>query len=97
MPQRVPHSDLEVITGQQTTEEYLEMQKRLGKFYLRGFLNLLLQQKKTGHFLEVGSGPGYQTAEVAKAIPEADITAIEPSADMLALGKRGEEKGSWLL
>lgn len=87
MPKRIPHSDLEVITGQQTSEDYLEMQKRLGKFYLRGFLNLLLQQKKTGHFLEVGCGPGYQTAEVAKAIPEADITAIEPSADMLAVAK----------
>ncbi len=34
MPKRIPHSDLKVITGQQTTEAYLEMQKRLGRFYL---------------------------------------------------------------
>jgi methylase of polypeptide subunit release factors len=87
MPKRIPHADLEVITGQQTVEDYLEMQKRLGKFYLRGFLKLLTQQNKTGRFLEIGSGPGYQTAEVAKAIPDADVTAVEPSADMIAVAK----------
>ena len=87
MPKRIPHSDLEVITGQQTSEDYLEMQKRLGKFYLGGFLKLLAQQKKTGRFLEVGSGPGYQTAEVAKKNPEVEITAVEPSSDMLTVAK----------
>jgi ubiquinone/menaquinone biosynthesis C-methylase UbiE len=78
---------MEVITGQQTTEDYLEMQKKLGKFYLSKFLELLGQQNKTGRFLEVGSGPGYQTAEVAKMNQEADITAIEPSGDMIAVAR----------
>jgi ubiquinone/menaquinone biosynthesis C-methylase UbiE len=87
MPKRIPHSDLEIITGQETTQDYLEMQKKLGRFYLRGFLRMLARQKKTGHFLEVGCGPGYQTAEVAKENPNAHITAIEPSVDMLTVAK----------
>ena len=41
MPKRIPHSDLEVITGTQTAKEYLEMQKKLGGFYLGRFLKLL--------------------------------------------------------
>jgi ubiquinone/menaquinone biosynthesis C-methylase UbiE len=85
MPNRIPHSDLEVITGQQTTEDYLEMQKRLGRFYLGGFLRILAQQRRSGSFLEVGSGPGYQTAEVAERHQHAEIVAIEPSADMIVV------------
>jgi len=34
MPKRIPHTDFEVLTGKNTAEEYLEMQKRLGKFDL---------------------------------------------------------------
>ena len=87
MPKRIPHSDLEIITGQQTTQDYLEMQKKLGRFYLSGFLKLLAKQKKIGRFLEVGSGPGYQTAEVANKNREIAITAVEPSADMITVAK----------
>lgn len=87
MPKRIPHSDLEIITGQKTTEDYLKMQKKLGRFYLHGFLKLLAQQKKTGRFLEIGSGPGYQTAEVARENREVDVTAVEPSEDMLTVAK----------
>ena len=41
MPKRIPPSNLEVITGTQTAKEYLEMQKKLGRFSLRRFLKLL--------------------------------------------------------
>jgi len=41
MPKRIPHTDLEIITGEQTTDQYLEMQKRMGRFYLSKFLSVL--------------------------------------------------------
>ncbi len=41
MPKRIPPNDLEVITGKQTAKEHLEMQKKLGRFYLGRFFKLL--------------------------------------------------------
>jgi ubiquinone/menaquinone biosynthesis C-methylase UbiE len=43
----------------------------------------LEEQKKNGKFLEIGSGPGYQTVEIIKRFPGAQITALEPSSDMI--------------
>lgn len=87
MPRRILHTDLEVITGEKTTEDYLKMQKRIGRFYLKRFLRLLADQKKAGRFLEVGPGPGYQTAKVAERNPESEIVAVEASADMIAVAQ----------
>jgi ubiquinone/menaquinone biosynthesis C-methylase UbiE/Fe2+ transport system protein FeoA len=85
MPDRIPHSNQDIITGQQATTNYLRMQKMLGKFYLRKFFAILDGQHKTGRFLEIGSGTGYQTAGVAEKSPQAEIVAVEPSADMIAV------------
>jgi ubiquinone/menaquinone biosynthesis C-methylase UbiE len=87
MLRRIPHAELEVITGKQTAEEYLAMQRRLGKFYLKKFLEILRDQNKTGDFLEIGSGPGYQTARVAQLNQLSRIQALEPSADMIAIAR----------
>jgi SAM-dependent methyltransferase len=87
MPRRILHTDLEVIAGEQTTEDYLKMQKRLGRFYLKRFLRLLADQGKTGRLLEIGPGPGYQTAKVAEKSPESQIFAVEASADMIAVAQ----------
>ncbi len=87
MPRRIIHTDLEVITGEQTTEDYLKMQKRIGRFYLRRFLRLLAEQGKTGRLLEIGPGPGYQTAKVAERNPKSEIVAVEASADMIAVAQ----------
>jgi ubiquinone/menaquinone biosynthesis C-methylase UbiE len=83
MLKRIPHTDLEVITGEQTTDQYLKMQKRMGRFYLSRFLIAVEKQNKTGKFLEIGSGPGYQTVQVAKRITDSRITVLEPSSDMI--------------
>jgi len=80
---RTPHTDLQVISGAATTENYLEMQKKQGRLYLAKFLNLLEKQDKTGKFLEIGPGPGYQTVQVANRIKNSMIVALEPSADMI--------------
>ena len=94
MPKRIPHIESEVITGKQQAEEYLEMQQRLGRFYLKQFLRILNGQKKTGDFLEIGSGPGYQTVQVAESIQDAKIQALEPSSDMINIARSYiEQKG----
>ncbi|UCD83368.1 MAG: class I SAM-dependent methyltransferase [Deltaproteobacteria bacterium] len=87
MPRRVLHTDLEVITGEQTTEDYLKMQKRIGRFYLKGFLRLIAEKGKAGRFLEIGPGPGYQTAKVAERNPKSEIVAVELSPDMIAVAQ----------
>jgi ubiquinone/menaquinone biosynthesis C-methylase UbiE len=83
MPKRAPHTDLEIITGDQSAQQYLEMQKKMAQFYLKGVLRILRDQKKHGKFLEIGPGPGYQTVEIMKRFPDSEITAVEPSSDMI--------------
>jgi SAM-dependent methyltransferase len=85
MPKRIPHTDLEVLTGTETAEDYLAMQRRLGRFYLKAFLKILTRQNKSGRFLEVGPGPGYQTAIIAEDHPKAEIVGLEPSPDMVRI------------
>lgn len=85
MPKRIPHTDLEVLNGTETAEDYLAMQRRLGRFYLKAFLKILARQNKSGRFLEVGPGPGYQTAIIAEDHPKAEIIGLEPSPDMVRI------------
>lgn len=85
MPKRIPHTDLEVLTGSETAEYYLAMQRRLGRFYLSSFMKILARQGKAGRFLEIGPGPGYQTAVVAEDYPDAEIVGLEPSPDMVSI------------
>ena len=87
MLKRIPHTDLEIITGEQKTSDYLEMQKKMARFYLPKFLKLLENQNRTGRFLEIGCGPGYQTVQVAKKNPNSEIVALEPSSDMIRVAK----------
>jgi SAM-dependent methyltransferase len=85
MPTRKPHTDFEVIDGAATAEYYLGMQRRLGRFYLNGFRKLLARQNKSGRFLEIGTGPGYQTAFIAQDHPTSEIVGLEPSTDMVRI------------
>lgn len=85
MSTRIPHPTQKIITGQQKTTGYLQMQKKLGGYYLQNFFNILDEQHKSGRFLEVGSGSGFQTAEIAQKYPQAEIVALEPSADMISV------------
>ena len=61
------------------------MQRRLGRFYLNSFRKILARQGKSGRFLEIGTGPGYQTAIIAEDYPEAEIVGLEPSPDMVRI------------
>ena len=64
MTKRIPHTDMKVITGLNTARDYLKMQKHLGRFYFKGFFSILDRLARSGRFLEIGPGPGYQTGLV---------------------------------
>ena len=83
MPKRIPHSDNKVISGEKTTRNYLEMQKKFGKFYFKDFLAKFDKLSKGGRFLEIGPGPGYQTAVIAERYKPDEITGLEYSTDMI--------------
>lgn len=87
MPKRIPHTDSEIITGTKTSQDYLKMQKKLGRFYLKNFLKIFSQLNKKGSFLEIGPGPGYQTVLIANRFLNAKIKALEYSADMISIAK----------
>ena len=87
MPKRIPHTDLEVITGSKTTQDYLKMQKKLGKFYFKDFFKRFDQIKKVGRYLEIGPGPGYQTGLVAEKYNPNEIIGLEYSSDMVKVAE----------
>lgn len=91
MPRRIPHTDFEVITGEGAVHDYLKMQRKLGRFYLKNFLRIVAGLGKSGSFLEIGPGPGYQTSIIAQQFPGAEITALEYSGDMVSIAKEYSE------
>lgn len=72
-----------VMTGQRMAKEYLRYQKAISWIYLNGFYQTLEQHPRSGRFLEIGSGPGFQTAEVMRRFSPREIVCVEPSRDML--------------
>jgi len=92
MLKRIPHTDLEIIAGQETTREYLKMQERMGRFYLKGFIKHIRNLKKSGEYLEIGPGPGYQTCQIAHEIKNIKIKALEYSQDMVSVANEYKKK-----
>lgn len=88
MAKRISHTDSKVITGNEKAKDYLRMQKKLGRFYLKNFMNILLDFHKKDSLLEIGPGPGYQTCFISQKIPDATIKALEYSPDMVSIAKK---------
>jgi len=85
---RIPHSDFEVISGNEKTKDYLKMQRVMGKFYFRDFFSKFDQIKTVGRFLEVGPGPGYQTVLVCKKYSPGELIGLEYSKDMINVAEK---------
>jgi SAM-dependent methyltransferase len=83
----IDHSSSAVMIGERTAKNYLSMQKIVGKVYLNKFFQVLAAHKRPGRFLEIGSGPGYQTAEVMQKFHPEEIVVVEPSIDMVSAAK----------
>jgi ubiquinone/menaquinone biosynthesis C-methylase UbiE len=87
MPKRIPHTDFKVITGTKTTRDYLAMQKKMGRFYFKGFFSRLGQLNKGRRFFEIGPGSDYQTALVAEKYKPDEIIGLDYSADVIAVAE----------
>jgi ubiquinone/menaquinone biosynthesis C-methylase UbiE len=92
MMKRIPHSSQD-ISGEPKTKEYLQHHQKYARIQLRSFLRELTQQymgrqlPRDGRFLEIGPGAGFLTAMMAKQYPQAEMNALELSADMIATAK----------
>ena len=93
MPGRIEHTE-EAITGIEEARRYAEMHRQHARWIYRAFLNDIRRLTIAGTCLEVGAGPGILAVMMAQAHPHIHITAVDLSADMVAVaGEYIEEKG----
>lgn len=76
----------ETFTGLEAAEEYAESTKESTMRY-RAFFNNLEALGIQGKYLDVGAGTGNLAAIIAKNRPDVEITAVEISTDMVAVGE----------
>lgn len=82
MTTRIPHRE-EAVLGDESTARYVEHHKKNIRAHFNAFLKELEAWKRCERVLEIGSGPGFLTAQVAKKIPHGRITALELSPEMV--------------
>lgn len=92
MLKRIPHSTQD-ISGELNTDQYVKHHRKVARAQFKPFLRLVEQQcvsrrlPPDGRFLEIGSGPGFLTAIMADQYPQAEMNALEISADMISRAK----------
>ena len=74
------------LTGLETARQYAEIAQKSRMRY-RAFLNNVKSFNIKGRYLDVGAGPGIQAAMITQNNPDVEITALEVSADMAAVGE----------
>jgi SAM-dependent methyltransferase len=74
------------LVGRETAARYAEMAEGLMVQY-RGFLKHLKALDVGSRYLEVGPGPGVLTVAVAREKPDAQITGVEVSPDMVTVAR----------
>jgi ubiquinone/menaquinone biosynthesis C-methylase UbiE len=74
------------LVGPETAARYAEMAEGLMVQY-RGFLKHLKALNVGSKYLEVGPGPGVLTVAVARERPDAQITGVEMSPDMVTVAR----------
>jgi SAM-dependent methyltransferase len=92
MPRRIREEHEQTFVGIESARAYAEEAKspmmRMGYgVIVKGISRLGV----TGRYLEIGSGPAVLTTMVAQAIPEARITDVELSPDMITVAKEQVE------
>jgi hypothetical protein len=93
MLKRIPHSDLVIIEGEKRTEDYLKMQKSMGRFYLNDFLSKFDEINRHGRFPEVGPGPGYQTVLISEKYKPEEIIGLIYSFEQVARDTHPKKRG----
>jgi len=72
--------------GIEAAKQYAEGARK-STFRYRAFLNHIQSLGIEGRYLDVGAGPGILAGIIAQNNPDVEITALEVSADMVAVGK----------
>ncbi len=91
MTARIPHKD-EVIVNTVAVGAYVKNHEDQVSSHFSAFLKEFDRLNIDGRFLEIGSGPGFLTALIAQKKPNASITAIEPSVEMISFAEKHIKK-----
>jgi ubiquinone/menaquinone biosynthesis C-methylase UbiE len=92
MPKRIIEEREQVFVGIESARAYAkEARSPMMQMGYRVIVERISRLGVKGRYLEVGSGPAVLTAMVAQAIPEAHITAVELSPDMITIAKEQVE------
>jgi 2-polyprenyl-3-methyl-5-hydroxy-6-metoxy-1,4-benzoquinol methylase len=75
----------EAFEGLEAARRYAETAQKSTRRYM-AFLERLEALDIKGRYLDVGAGPGILTSRVAEKFPQVEITALEPSEAMVAVG-----------
>lgn len=84
MPQRMEQKE-EAIGGVEEARKYAGAHKKYARLMYRAFLKDLNALHVSGHYLEIGAGPGFLAMMIAEHNPDVSITAVDLSPDMVAV------------
>lgn len=84
MPKRIEHKE-EAIAGVEQARKYAEASKKVAKLQFGAMLKDMKALNVSGHYLEIGAGPGILAAMIAEDNPHIRITTVDLSPDMVAL------------
>ena len=82
----------EAFTGIENARKYAEEAEKSSKMRFGGFLKRLNNLNIDGKYLEIGAGSGVLAAMIAKNNKDINITAVEPSPDMITVANEYIEK-----
>ena len=80
------------FSNPENARKYLENTKNSSKAKYSDFLKTIKKLNIKGNYLEVGSGPGILTQIIAKQMPDAKITAIDISKEMIEIAEQDIEQ-----
>ena len=86
MPKRREHKE-EAITGAEHSQHYAETHRNHRQLQYKALLKDIQAFNISGHYLEVGVGPGTLATMIAEHNPSVCITAIDLSPDMVSVAK----------
>ena len=86
MTKRIAHKE-EPIQGAENSQQYEEAHRGPAKIVYRALHKDIKALMPSGHYLEVGAGPGTLAAMIAEGNPGVHITAVDISPDMVAVAK----------